>query len=367
MGAKFPRTLVLSFTGIGSNNATGQLLDAFFSKWDRGKLFQVYWGHEPSNDIPSMDGIRVRRGKILDAVDEFDPEVIYLRPADTQFKYWRLTDKIVKRTGAPLVTHTMDDWPSRVKDKKMTNGLIDFLSAATTNMTICREMSDEYRERYGHEFVHFANGIDPEVWCRPKASHNAKYTIRYCGSLAEDMQRQSVTDIAQAVANLYNLGHPIALEIYTMQWCRPYATELTSLSPGITAHDLVPMADYPQLLIDADALVLAYNFDNQSTTYTRLSFANKTPECLVTGNPVLAYGPDCIPAIHHISTKNLGVSVTCRGVPKLQERLQWMLENRQECANIGERARKITIRDNNIVDIRNRFEQILTNAANQPI
>src|SRR3546814_20426156 len=60
---------------------------------------------------------------------------------------------------------------------------------------------------------------------------------------------------------------------------------------GVRVQGLVPEDEYERTLSEADALLIAYNFDPASIGYIGYSLANQMPECLASGAPLIAYGP----------------------------------------------------------------------------
>lgn len=364
---EFPKVLLLSFSGLGSQNATGQLIATLFHNCPRDRLLQIYWGHHPEPSIQGLDAAKVDKHEILRTINAYQPEVIYLRPADNHIDYARLTFGICQQLKIPMVLHMMDDWPARKDEQEHGTELVEMLihamDSADTKITICDEMSREYHQRYGGEFTHLANGVDSELWSNLKPRRNSQFTIRYCGALAEDMQQQSVLDFGEAVIELVEAGKAIHLEIYTMPWFQAIAQLLADRCENISVHDLVPVDEYPQLLVDADALLLAYNFDSRSMSYTKLSFANKTPECLASGTPVLAYGPAHIPSIRHIASNEIGYTVVTPEADKLKNTLSQMIEDRGTADSIADKARKFTLKHNNINEIRRRFKSLVQQAA----
>ena len=75
--------------------------------------------------------------------------------------------------------------------------------------------------------------------------------------------------------------------------------EATAGLGGITISDEYT-DDFPSRLAGADVLVLAYNFDEDSLRYIRLSMPNKLPEYLASGAPVLAVGPRAANGIDYV-------------------------------------------------------------------
>ena len=363
-----PKVLILSFSGLGSQNATGQLIADFFERWPRERLLQVYWAHHPRNDTVGIDAAKVGSDDIQLQIKQFQPDVIYLRPADNHIDYARLSVQICEQINAPVVTHIMDDWPARNSEREHGAELVAMLerviNLSHTNVTICQEMSAAYEHRYRRVFQHLANGVDPNTWRQINhQSQAARFCIRYCGALADDMQQRSILDICAAVEELVDSGVQIDFEIYTMPWFKDIPAAFCESCASISVHDLVAKEHYPELLGQADALILAYNFDARSKLYTQYSFANKTPECLASGTPVIAYGPQEIPSIRHIAENGIGTVVTSQSLENLKQAILSIKDNPAQAQAQAVAAQEYTFQNQNLDTVRDFFESLLIHAA----
>src|SRR3546814_18344607 len=66
-------------------------------------------------------------------------------------------------------------------------------------------------------------------------------------------------------------------------------------------------------LAKSDELLIAYNFDPASTGYIGYSLANKMPECLASGAPLLAYGPRGVAPIAYLEAAGIAEEATEQG------------------------------------------------------
>lgn len=359
-----PKVLVLSFSGLGSQNATGQLVGDLFANWPSDRLLQLYWAHHPKVGVRGIDLANVHPDEVLRQVRLFEPELIYLRPADNHLEYAQLTINICQKVMCPTVTHIMDDWPARQGEKENGAALVELLMQAIKQsslcLTICREMSEAYRERYGRDFKQFANGVDVNRWDALQGpTTDAPFIVRYCGALADDMQQKSILDIGKVLKSLHQEGLNVRFEIYTMPWFQEVAKTLCDDTDCVVVNDLVNYADYPALLASANALVLAYNFDERSRRYTQYSFANKTPECLASGRPVLVYGPLNIPSVRFVSENDLGWVVMKNDLGELRKALLQIMKSRELAAQKASIARQFIFKHFDLNNIRDDFQSLL--------
>lgn len=309
---ELPKVLILDFTLLGSNSATGQIKETLFANWGKEKIFQVYLhGNNLRGCYPKNKESKIFVNGIVDEINKFNYDVIYFRLTDHRVMYdfyHNLKNVFSKFT----ITHLMDDWPKRLKTQGVeTYDYFDrevrkIINLADVNLSICDEMSAEYEKRYGIEFKAIANGANlskfpAKQWKnRPKIDKNNPITIRYMGGLAEDMCLKSVQSFAKIISNV-SLKYPVRFEIYTMDWYFNEAKSSMGVLDGVEVYKLVDKDKYPDLLSSSDMLLAAYNFDEITLSYLGFSFANKLPEILAVGVPVIAIGPKEIPTISYFS------------------------------------------------------------------
>ncbi len=303
-----PKIIVIDKYPVNHLSATGQVKRVLLGDWDKSSYLQIWEGDDynlhivsPGESLENSLQASFSSQDIVNHCLEFNAQAIYFRPTDSP-SLFELVRLLVDRSSIPLIIHMMDDWPERLR--LLNNALFSILDPllrslimrASRCLSISSQMSNEFALRYGREWTILSNGVDISKYSSI-ADHQAKYycrespfTIRYMGALADDMNYRSICDVARAVAQVHS-EFPILFEIYTMDWCRSKAESDIGVLCGISIKSLVDKDQYAKLLSDSDALVIAYNFDPISVAYTRLSFANKLPECLASGSPILAYGP----------------------------------------------------------------------------
>lgn len=349
-----PRLLVIDATAIGSRSATGQIKELFLRGWPRDRLLQVLDTPHGPHLKAFTPGLAPPPAGDLDAIvaacEAFDPQVIYMRPTDAM-PMFAVLQALQRRARRPLLVHMMDDWPERSRFEAPTafaaldTALREAIACAHGCLSISGAMSVVYRERYAAHFVPLANGVD--VGAVPTHDHDARgpvsgerpFVVRYMGGLARDMTFDSVVDVARAVSRL-SARMPVRMEVCTMPWYRDEAAAALSGLAGVSLHDLVDAEHYPALLADSDALVIAYNFDEPTRRYVGLSLANKLPECLASGVPLLAYGPETIATIDELAKAGCACLVTRRDPAALEAAIRSLVESATRCRELGEAGRQ---------------------------
>ncbi|MBN1562266.1 MAG: glycosyltransferase [Anaerolineae bacterium] len=373
-----PRTLIIDMTAMDSLSATGQLKSTLFADFPPGDLLQVFAvGDEVGLYVPASQTQQIMPlADIRCACQSFNPAVIYYRPVVETPQFDQLVQFLIDQLHVPLVMHIMDDWIERLRYQDAAayasadHALRHLLAQADGRLSISTKMAAEYERRYGLTFVPVANCITPDHWptramIQQRAYGAETFTIRYMGGLAEDMTYTSVVEIAQAVDRLQDTV-ACRFEIYTMPYWKANVLPAVQGLRGVAVYDSEPaLPDYQRLLTSADAMVIAYNFDEVSIRYTRLSMANKLPECMASGAVLLAYGPLAIHTIDYLRASEAAVVVSTQGVEQLAETIRELATAPERCRTLALAAHDFVCEQRNCHRTRQRFQDVLLKAASQ--
>ncbi|MGH8047670.1 MAG: hypothetical protein ACREKL_10510, partial [Chthoniobacterales bacterium] len=376
--ANLPRMLVIDFTEIGARNATGQIKATLFQKWPANKILQIrplstrdgaFFRLHSQVAHPAFKEAKLTREEILRECTDFDPQIIYFRPTDSPPEFFELGCEIVKRLGVPVISHIMDDWPERLHVEnpavfeRIDSPLRELLNSSAACLSISEAMSAAYRERYGVEFIPIANGVNPEDWKQEPALREAgqPFVIRYCGGLTEDMSLASVEAVAHAVAELRE-ELPIRLEIYALPAAIKIAEEKFRGISGVEVLPSVDWSEYPKLLSTAGALLIAYNFDERTRTYTQFSMANKLPECLASGTPLIVLGPETIATVRRACDLGAALIITNSDAALLKSGLRRLAVNPGSFREDASVARVRALTELNADVPRKKFHELVARA-----
>lgn len=299
----------------------------------------------------------------------FRPEIIYSFLGS--MAQIRLTRELSRRYRKPVVVHIMDDWPAviyrrgplaLVLRRLVQKEFAEILRGASLRLGICEDMCEEYRLRYGYPFQPFHNALDMERWL-PYAKQNWKagspFIIRYVGSIVPDGQRDGLRDVCDAVAGLRVCGAAIEL------WVHAPREQVAYLGAGSLSREGFRLADPPgpdivaRVLSGADLLVLPFNFDARSSRYIRLSMPTKVPAYLVSGAPVLIYGPPGIATVRYAARDGWGHVVSHPGVATLKRELAWLMVNEAERERLGRRGQELARQNHDAASVRPAFWEAL--------
>lgn len=310
-------------------------------------------------------------GSLTAWVEEFRPTLLYgflgsLEQID-------LTRLLAKRWAIPLVVHMMDDWPAVLHTRGLLGPFVGPIlrreleatfSEATARLAICDEMCDEYRRRYGYSFVPFQNALDAERWlpcARTDWKAGTPFVVRYVGSILPDGQRESLRDLARAIARLSMEGTDIRLWIHSPPHEAAY---LRDVSSGAVRIQGPPDPDsVAALLASSDLLVLPYNFDARSARYIRLSLPTKAPAYMISGTPILVYAPGDVATARYATREGWGYVVDAQGEGLLIAALRTLMQNESLREQLGRRAQQVALARHDASVVRSAFWATLFEAS----
>lgn len=373
----FPRVLVIDITRRGDGSATGALKETLFTGWPVGKYLQVHAtggvgiGLFGAPDITERCIGLVDDRQALELVQAYRPQLVLYRPVPDLAHFHMMAMGLVRRLAVPLAVWIMDDWPMALDLTRPTlaaafdHDLRDLLDRAALRLAIGDAMATAFAKRYGKPFLSFGNGVDLTDWPPPStAAVGPAFTLRYSGSLAADMTLSALLGLARSVQALADGGTPCRLEINTRQF---WLDRAGGVFAGLTATTLTAVdrdgAAYRQWLADAGAVVIAYNVDAASQTYCRYSVANKLPELLASGAPILAAGPRGNATIDLVDMAGAGLVVNVGNVGALAQELADFIASPTRRRDLADAARVLAATQFDIGPIRADFTRVLRDTA----
>lgn len=345
----YPHLLIVDHTRIGSLSATGQVKSRLFRGWPPRHIRQIY---RASDQFAVCDGDgrriggRVSREEAIEKARRYDPDLVYVRPTDQPPHFFELIEELVTSLGSvPMAVHIMDDWMSRAELSPNGAAINERLAAlvrkATTCFSISEEMSIALWQRYGIRSRPFANVVEPHEVLAGKSHERVQsdvVRVRYSGGLADDMTSASVARVVEVVGAAQT-ETPVLLELSILpQWldrARSLFSDATNVSVVAAENS---EHDYRRWLSEADINLLAYNFDEPSLSYIRYSMANKLPDYLAAGQPILAYGPASLPTIRAARESGAALVVGREDTSLLGQSLASLVDNPERRNAMGQNA-----------------------------
>jgi glycosyltransferase involved in cell wall biosynthesis len=326
--------------------------------------------------ITSEGGLQDRAGltpELRTWVADFAPQVIYTFLGSLGFV--RLARALADDSGAALVVHMMDDWPStRYRGgllgpwlrATLDRDLREVFARATVRLGIGADMCAEYGRRYGREFAPFHNVLELDAW-RPHVRRDWRVSsplqVLYAGSILEYAQRDALLDVARAVGELRAEGVDVTLQLQTPFGRADAQRGHFETLPGVVWGEAPDEATIAARLASADVLLLPVNFDARTVDYVRLSFPTKLPAYLLSGTPVLAYGPEAVAQIRLARDEGWGQVVGRRDSGALKQALRDLASDADRRERLGRRAQEVAARDHDAARVRPLFQAAIAGAA----
>lgn len=302
-------------------------------------------------------------------VRDFRPDVIYAPMSG--IRMMRLARHLSRISGAPLVPHFLDDWPSTLFQEGELGGgarrtllaeLHQTLAAAAGLGVISTAMATEYEHRYGVHAVPLMNCI--ETFDEPKnpATGTAGPTrFAYVGGL--HLGRAALLlEVARAIESTPQATLIVHAPREDLDHFGAAFTGIRSVQWGPS----LPVTDVHTALASADVLVHLESFAEATIRYTRLSISTKIPQYLAAARPIFAVGPREVASIQHLRQSGAAVVVDRVTGPSLGAAVKQLTDDPAGRESLAELAVAFAAKNHYGPTVRERLLHLLRQAADTP-
>ncbi len=392
--ADFPRVLILSSSVFNHRTGGGVTLSNLFRGWPADRIACAHSDPEvPATDICTnyfklgeaelgRAGLfrLIGRGpqnrgtmtpSLKSWVSAFAPDVVYTLLGS--LGYIRLTEQVAAHSGAAIVPHMMDDWPSAIYGDspvglflriRLDASLRALLARSQQRLAISPAMASEYESRYGMKFFSISNPADGARWKREMTDHGDRSrTLLYVGSVLAEAQLLALTDIASAISALNSRGHQIRLTVATPNHADSEPRRVLGAFPFVTLTDAPGEDAIVDLIASASLLLLPANFNARAIRYLRLSNPTKVPAYMASGVPILVYAPSELDIVRRARRDGWGIVVDTDDPEQLAGAIVTGLNDETTRQRVTENARSVCARDHDGEQIRSEFRHLLQQAA----
>lgn len=302
--------------------------------------------------------------ELRDFVDKFNPDVMYVQAEDRERIAFCLD--LFAHVKKPMVFHMMDDWPEVISDKgfmkhywarTIDKELRVLLNKSSQWMSICEEMSIEYKNRYGLDFIPFHNPVNLDAW---KPYQRTKYElsnsprILYAGRIGLGIDA-SLELIAKAIDKV-NEELAISATFVLQTESKPKWADAFKC---VQHQSFVPYSELPKVFSGADFLILPYDFSSESIKYIKYSMPTKASEFMISGTPILIFAPDETAIVKYANTYNWAKVVTENSWLKMAEALKSLILNESERQQIAKNAIAIAEKNHDASQITKQFRNVI--------
>jgi glycosyltransferase involved in cell wall biosynthesis len=297
-------------------------------------------------------------------LDEYDPDVIYAQAPTREMVLFCIA--IHGYLKKPMIYHVMDDWPSTIGSeglfknywkKTVERDLKQLLARTDVFMSISDFMSKEYKLRYGRDSVAFHNPIDVDFWKKYQRTDyklSEHPNILYAGRTGLGID-SSLETVARAVTQVNReLGTSIRLTLQT--GTKP---DWTDRYDCVYHNTFVPYEELPRVFSGADFLLLPYDFSHKALKFIKYSMPTKASEFMVSGTPILIFGPDQTALVNYGREYGWAEVVTENKEELLADRIKYLVQHESARRQIARRAVEIAESRHDAREITRAFRDII--------
>lgn len=305
----WPRVLVFDASGIGGDSATGQLLSTEFRGWPAGNFLQFSSSNSKDLRVHRTNsanrlGSPIPPTEARQQIDDFQPELVFFRPDQRSLPLGELWDSI-DDGSLPLAVNVVDDWLRRLDlsadpqaaDHRRT--LEQLASRAGQGWAISRPMADQLGADYGLEFDVMTNMIDALDWANNGGPAEGAIRFRYSGWPADSKGGESLAEVGRAVAEMHADTAQLEIRMPMSASNKVLADEYRSLA-NTSVNPWLERDKYRFFLSGAGVNVVTFDFDPTTVGYLKNSFANRIPDLVGAGRPVLVIGPTDLLSVQYL-------------------------------------------------------------------
>lgn len=234
------------------------------------------------------------------------PTCIFLAPGYAKFIY-DVAMKISEDYKIPIVTYICDDYYF-LKEPETALGRLqlrllqkktDQVMAGTSHLVaICQEISGCYSRKFGVPASVIMTGAGMRRQQREEKTVDM-LTVSYLGNVRCN-RWESLAAVGRELERISReTGIPAALDIYTSETERCYLDSLEEIG-SVHIHGFVGGEEFQRVFRNSDLLLHVEAFDEESIDRVKHSVSTKLADSLVSGTPLLAYGPAGIASIQHL-------------------------------------------------------------------
>lgn len=298
---------------------------------------------------------------------DLNPDIIYSQLST--YNSIQFVSTVAGILNKPVALHFMDDWINTLNKpglmyffwkKKTEKELMDLINRSYVLMSIGEVMSEEYKIRYNREFLPFHNPIDINRWL-PYSKNNwslgNRFTILYAGRIGLGT-KYSVMDIARVVNQLNTKYENIYFEIQT-----PDFSELDGevvFNNHVSYVKPLKYSKLPQKFAGVDLLIIPIDFDKRSIKFLKYSFLTKISEYMISGTPVLVYGPEETATVKYARKGGWGSVVAERNNSVLAKAILDLYSDHDLRRSLGEKAKRLASISEDSDIVRKKFRDCLT-------
>jgi len=301
----------------------------------------------------------------------YNPDIIYAQASNLQLV--KFINQLTDEFKIPYVLHIMDNhyntmikggilkpyWTSVLKKE-----YFKLLKNSKSRLSISAGMSKIYKKKFGLDFQPCHNPVDCDSWLKYSKTNwkrSIPFTLMYAGRIGIGNE-DSLIDIAEAVEELVDEGLDVRLKVQLNINSFNVPPRLVTLK-YTQLHNFIEYNQLPQVLSNADVLVIPIDFDEKSQRYIKYSMPTKVTEFMITGVPILIYAPEDTAMVQYAKVNDWALIVSKKDKNELKRAIIDLYLNEELRKSIGERGRSIALLKHDSKIVCENFRKTIATAA----
>lgn len=282
-------------------------------------------------------------------IDEQNPSCIFVAPGMPKFLY-DIAIKVSKDYKLPMVVYICDDFYFSKKNPKsilgklrrflLTKKMKSLFSHVQHIVTICDELSELYSKEFSIPATTIMTGSSYSIAEMPKSLDKLK-TLTYMGNLRYN-RYLSLREIGKTLDEINeNEKTDYMLEIYSMEQDIKILSSFDGIK-SVSFRGFVSGEAFDKVFHSAEMFIHTESFDDESVDLTKRSISTKISDCLGSGIPVFAYGPDSLAAMSYL--KRINGAIIATAPSQLYQKLYRALVDRNLRDEVAENGLAAAVR-----------------------
>lgn len=249
-------------------------------------------------------------------LDKESPDCIFLASGDAKFIY-NIALKISKKRNIPIVNYICDDYyfvepPHNLIAKIQLNSLKKtikkLLIKSSHLITICEDLSKVYSENFKISTTVIMTGTNYPI-AKGEVFRGEPRNITYMGNIGCN-RYVSLVEIGKALDEInFESNTNYSLNIYTSATDLQIIEEFKKVK-SISLCGYVSGESFDRVFHSSDLLLHTEAFDEKSIDRVKHSVSTKIADCLGSGIPLIAYGPNNVASMKHLIDNNCAITIT---------------------------------------------------------
>ncbi len=254
--------------------------------------------------------------QLVSWIEREKPTCIFVAPGIPKLLY-DIALKISREFKLPIITYICDDYYflddhiaflDKLRQKLMMKKMDELMKNTTHMVAICDEISKRYEKHFNVPSTTIMTGSGYEVAEAPSVVLNPK-VLNYMGNI--NYNRFLPLAVIGRTLDELNEEHNenYRLDIYTVENDEKILANFDGIK-SIKLCGFVTGPEFVELFKKSQILVHTESFDEYNIELTKNSISTKIADCLASGIPLFAYGPECLASMGHLIRNDCAVVAT---------------------------------------------------------